>query len=710
MNFFPSPYIDQPLSESDFNRFRLPFSQILKKKILTVSKIHFLTEKSEINKYINDPGKIGGFREILNQVRQNPDIVYSLQDYLFLPFPLKQTTIIAVIEGVDPFFIKKADREWLIEMRNNALNDFYLLKLKSIDPDTGLLNANILYDQLEILKQSPVAALMLIELYPRVRTSSEAILYSRRAALSLTNFSDNRFPIYYLGHGIFALIVPPEESTSHIGAMLISWLRREGFFRVHIGSSRKNASELGSGVQLLEEAWQALQVACRRGPFSFCDFSLLAHPEQHLLCRPSRQVLTKLSRKWRNSRSFSVVLLQIEKGDTLGFSKHFLFSVDEDTIVLEKNDIYIFLESTDSRQALAWVQQRISDSKPKLSTECLFYVGIGTFPYADFAKTEIPFNCRKALIHAGFFGPGSVVVFDAVSLNVSGDIFYGDGDLKSAVLEYKRGLVCDENNINLLNSLGVAYAMIDRQKMAHHCFNKVLALDPDNFMALYNLGLGEDLLGHNESARSLFERAINIHPDGPEGMDMTKDLQFQLGRLFCITGYFQKAVDILLLWYKDAKDSKNAGRAFRYLGIAFHGLNNKNEAMTWLQRALQFDEFDAEVMGLLGEIYLEQGEGDEIALSLCEKSVELDTHNIFLRLRLAKTQMACQDYASAGKNLKLCLKNRKTHAEAQLQSGLLCRKQGKTKQATTWFARILDRNDVSPKIREAAQYYLKVTS
>jgi tetratricopeptide (TPR) repeat protein len=245
--------------------------------------------------------------------------------------------------------------------------------------------------------------------------------------------------------------------------------------------------------------------------------------------------------------------------------------------------------------------------------------------------------------------------------------------------------------------------------MAHQCFNKVLALDPDNFMALYNLGLGEELIGHNESARSLFERAINVHPDGPESMDMTKDLQFQLGRLFCITGYFQKAVDILLLWNKDAKGSKNAGRAFRYLGIAFQGLNNKNEAVTWLQRALQFDEFDAEVMGLLGEIYLEQGEGDEIALSLCEKSVELDTDNLFLRLRLAKTQMACRDYVSARRNLKLCLRNRKTHIEAQLQSGLLCLKQGQIKQAATWFTRILDRNDVSPKILETARYYLKVT-
>ena len=212
-------------------------------------------------------------------------------------------------------------------------------------------------------------------------------------------------------------------------------------------------------------------------------------------------------------------------------------------------------------------------------------------------------------MHAAFFGPGSVVVFDAVSLNISGDIFYGDGDLESAVREYKRGLVCDANNINLLNSLGVAYAMMDKHKMAHQCFNKVLTLDADNFMALYNLGLGEELLGHDKSALARFEKAIAVHPDDSEVRDIKKDLQFQLGRLYCTTGAFQKAIDMLLLWYENAKGTKNAGRAFRYLGKAFHGLEKKGEAMTWLQRALQFDGYDAEAMGLLGEIYLEHGRG-----------------------------------------------------------------------------------------------------
>ena len=35
---------------------------------------------------------------------------------------------------------------------------------------------------------------------------------------------------------------------------------------------------------------------------------------------------------------------------------------------------------------------------------------------------------------------------------------------------------------------------------------------------------------------------------------------------------------------------------------------------------MRYDEYDAEVLGLLGEIYLQENEGDDIALRFCEKA------------------------------------------------------------------------------------------
>jgi tetratricopeptide (TPR) repeat protein len=706
MNFFPSPYCEQPLSGNDFNRFSLPFSRILQKKIPTVSDILFIIKPADIKKYFHSSRMISFVRAIFLRDDKSPDRVCSHDNSFFLPFPLGEETVVAVIQGVDPFLVKKADHEWLIEIRNSALQEFARLKRERVDQDTGLLNTANLHDVLEILKDASDVTLILIELYPRVRSASEAILYSRKAALSLINFADYRFPVHYLGHGVFAVVTQheKEESASRIGAMLISWLRRENFPRVHIGCSRNCVSATTIRPSLFDEAWQALQMAGKRGPFSFCDFSLLAHPEHHPLRQPSRQVLAGISRKWKNSGLFSIVQFQSDNSEPL--DEYLTDSIDK--VIVDGRDYYVFLEGMNSLKALAWARRKIRDIKKKIGKNATLSAGIGSYPLAGFSKKEVLHNCRKALLHAAFFGPDSMVVFDAVSLNISGDIFFSDGDLESALKEYKKGLVCDNDNINLLNSLGVTYAMMDRHNRAHQYFNRVLALDSNNFMALYNLGLGEVFLGHDESALVRFERAIAIHPDGSEDDSMNNDLQLQVGRLYCVTGAFQKAVDILLPWYENTKGTKNAGRAFRCLGKSFHGLNRKHEAMTWLQRALQFDQFDAETMGLLGEVYLEQGEGNEIALSLCEKSVELAPHNLRLRLGLAKAQTACRKYKAAREHLRLCLKNKETKAEAQLQNGLICLQEGRTKKAATWFTRVLSRNNIPPEIAQSARFYLEV--
>jgi tetratricopeptide (TPR) repeat protein len=703
MNFYPIPYNEQPLTENDFSRLYLPFSQVLKNKIPSSSEIIFLSGKSEIHKFVEDPEVVTSVLGMLNRSDKNTSMVFSQKNCLILPFPVGETTVVAFIQAVDPYLVKKVDHEWLIEVRDSALHEFSRLKQKRIDRSTGLLNMENLHQLIEIYKYYQDVSLMLIELYPRVQSSIEAIAFSRRAALSLTNFAVNRFPLHYLGHGVFALITGKEESAPHIGALLMLWLRREKFPHVHIGSSRINPQNAPRQA-LLDEAWQALQVACKRGPFSFCDFSQLTHPEDHPLRRPSKKILAKFSRRWRYSKRFSIVQWQTDNNTLL--SGIFTESLNGMSIC-DKEDFYVFLDGMDSHKALDWVERKITLIKKKLGETFHISAGISSYPFADFSKSEIPLNCRKALLHAAFFGPGSVAVFDAVSLNISGDIYYGDGDLESAVREYKRGLVCDANNINLLNSLGVACAMMDKHKMAHQCFNKALALDADNFMALYNLGLGEELLGHDLSALARFEKAISIRSIDAEE-EIRKDLQFQLGRLYCATGQFQKAVEPLQLWYEDSKGTKIAGRAFRYLGKSFHGLGMKGEAMTWLQRALQFDGFDAEAMGLLGEIYLEQKEGDEIALSLCEKSVELAPENLLLRLQLAKAQRACKKYAAAQNNLQACLRNRKMKAKAQLQNGLICLEQGQTQKAASWLSKILHRDNIDPKIKEEALHYFKV--
>ncbi len=704
MNPFPSVYVHEQLCENDFIRFSLPFSRILKKKIPTVSKIAFISD-AEITKGIRN-SQIDDVRQLLLRTQSDPDTISIRRNGFLLPFSVTGATIIAVVSGVDPFVVEKADPGWLVEVRNSALKEFILLKQERVDWDTGLLNAANLYDILHFLCDSAGADLMLVELYPKVRSSREAIVNARNAALSLVNFSDNRFPVHYLGHGLFALVSEHARSMSRVGTMLLSWLRREGFVRVHIGYSGKEQPESIDNTEkiLFDEAWQALQVAGKRGPYSFCDFSLLAHPEQHPLSRPPRRVVAKLSRRWKDADRFALVQIQCDMD--LAKTLSAVLGMSE-TVVCDNEDIYIFLGEKDSRQAQTWVKRKLSELKKKIPIGKRFLVGIGAYPFADFSKSEVLCNCRKAVLHASFYGSGGVAVFDAISLNISGDVYYQEGDLANAIREYKKGLICEENNINLLNSLGVAYAMMEKHRPAHQCFNKVLTIDSDNFMALYNLGFGEKYLGMNESAILRFERALAVgHQDDEKGV-VQKDIQLQLGKLYCLTDEYQRAIDILLPWYEEKKPSKKAGYACRFLGKSFHGLKDNTQAMVWLQRALQFDGFDAESMGLLGEIYLEQGEGDEIALSLCEKSVEIDPIDLHLKLRFGKVLISCGKFNEAKNILRLCLRNKGTKTEAELQIGLIYLLEGRSKKASSWFSKVLNGDDATETVIQQARYFLE---
>jgi tetratricopeptide (TPR) repeat protein len=103
--------------------------------------------------------------------------------------------------------------------------------------------------------------------------------------------------------------------------------------------------------------------------------------------------------------------------------------------------------------------QKIKNSLVESSHETVS-IGMASYPTLRFKKEEILDNAAKALDHAAFFGPASIVAFDAVSLNISGDNLYQHGDIDGAVREYKTAVMLDPSDINIHNSLGVCYGIL----------------------------------------------------------------------------------------------------------------------------------------------------------------------------------------------------------------------------------------------------------
>jgi tetratricopeptide (TPR) repeat protein len=234
------------------------------------------------------------------------------------------------------------------------------------------------------------------------------------------------------------------------------------------------------------------------------------------------------------------------------------------------------------------------------------------------------------------------------------------------------------------------------------CFDNALAIDAQNFMALYNLGLAEQARGRKEEAYEYLERALSRYNDEDAGFGLLGDLKLQLGMLAGDLGKYQSALDYLVAWQSSNRQSARVGRALYYFGKARHKLGDNRQAMVDLQRALQFNQFDDRAMDLLGTLYFLEGEGAEVALALCRKSVELEPGNLLYRCNLAEVQLQCGMISEARENLHRCLKDQRTRAKALVMLGRSYVREGMPKRAGRWFAKALKHGLLLPQLHEEA--------
>lgn len=697
------------LTAEDFSRFSNSYAEYLQKYFPGAKRVVFAFSVGHVEIFYKDSTCVVELVSLFTQVKTGLVGFGIHAEYLMLAFDLEGgERSVAIISGADPLFLKKVSEDWLLDIKETVEQEFLFLKQARVDSQTGLLNVSNLYSLLETYGSTEGLQLILLELTPKRASLQYSLRYLHKCATLLVNFVQVDSVLHYLGQSIFALVLQQnyEGGRPEIESAMVSYLKKEGCHRVHIGSScskvfSESDNQRHHGKKLLDEAWTALCHAAKRGPFSFCEYALLAHPENHPLAPPDRNLVRRLNRLWFSSETFCLVHFCSDSA-ACSASHVVPVNINRGVIIPLGDDVLVYLDGARDGEALEWAKEVIRRTE---NPEKNIYVsaGVSSYPYCDFTKTEIVFNCRKALLHAGFYGKSSAAVFDALSLNISGDIYFGDGDLAKAVREYKRGLKCDNLDVNLHNSLGVALAMMNKLAPAMQSFENGLALDDKNFMALYNLGLAEQTRNRKPEALKYLEKALHYSNDEEGGSELVNDLTMQLGILSCDIGKYEDALSYLIPWQLQNKNAQSAGRVHYYLGKAYHGLKDNRKAMESLQRALRFDELDDRAMNLLGRVYLEEGEGDEIALSLCRKSVELEPSNLRYILYLAEVLLQCGSPLEARGNLYRCLKNRDCKVEAQLFLGESYACEGQYRRAKNWFEKVLAQENCREDLRGKAE-------
>ena len=283
----------------------------------------------------------------------------------------------------------------------------------------------------------------------------------------------------------------------------------------------------------------------------------------------------------------------------------------------------IFPDTTESQglEIARDIQNRLA-----VKVEQTVTIGIAAYPISACKKSDMIENSRKALDHAAFFGPGSAVAFDGVSLNISGDKLYENGDLQGAIDEFKRALLIDPSNVNVHNSLGVCYGLQGEYESAIEEFKTVASIDPGEYMAMFNLGLVHSLRKQPEKALEFFLNADKINGD-------VYEVAFQSGKIYFESGDLEKAKPLL---ERAAKLDPDSGAVYRYLGDCYATGNLKQDAISAYKKAIRHNPHDAASMSALGCLFDDQGENPEITLMFCRESVGLSPENGLFRYRLGQ--------------------------------------------------------------------------
>jgi len=253
-------------------------------------------------------------------------------------------------------------------------------------------------------------------------------------------------------------------------------------------------------------------------------------------------------------------------------------------------------------------------------------IGVASYPTGNYKKEEIFDNAGKALTHAFFFGANSAVLFDAVSLNISGDELYQKGDVSGAIEELKTALKLDPGNVNVLNSLGVCYGVEGELEEALEAFRDATRFDPQEVMALYNAGYVHSMLNQTEDAVKCYQKAEATGEDVFEVIFQLGKLYLDIGDLDAPKTYLEKAVCM----------QPDSWIPYLHLGECCEALHMTDEAVTHYETTIKKNPTDACALSALGVLYNEKAENPEISTLFCEKAVEISPENGLFQFRLGK--------------------------------------------------------------------------
>ena len=164
----------------------------------------------------------------------------------------------------------------------------------------------------------------------------------------------------------------------------------------------------------------------------------------------------------------------------------------------------------------------------------------------------------------------------------TGHQFYGYyltamGQPDAAITERKKALELDPISPLLHSALGEAYYHARRFDVTIAQNRQALELDPSYAIALVNIGRAYERMGMHQQARDAFQKILSFVPEDPAILAL-------LGHEYAVSGDKANANKIL---QKLTEISHKKYVPAVYFAVMYIGLNDKNHAFQWLDKAYE---------------------------------------------------------------------------------------------------------------------------
>ena len=140
------------------------------------------------------------------------------------------------------------------------------------------------------------------------------------------------------------------------------------------------------------------------------------------------------------------------------------------------------------------------------------------------------------------------------------------------------------------------------------------------------------------------------------------------------------------------------------------GAGRNKDAIRALQCSLQIHPRNTESLSMLGLLYVLEGQGAEVGLSLCNRAVEMDETEAGFYFRLASALFHLDRFDEALKAVRSAIKLKRNHDLAVLLRGRIYENLGSIRQAKQSYHRVVAMKSAGNSPKKQARFRLKKIS